>query len=1305
MTKVLVIDKPDGAIGIPLDSMPPGGDPGQAVIRLPDGKIGWGDVASPVINLPPTLENWSPVDQAISAAQAWAMRESLQSSINGRLSSVNRDATLTGDGTALLPLGVEGGINALVPTSGTTNHVLTKTDGGREWRVLPTVREVPANGTINHILVGPNNWSEAGTNSFLFRGATGNLGWTSRVAVTTTDPTHALNTNFVLRGGATAGSWSWSQLSLVVGDVTGLQGALDNKQNRIPAGADHVVIAPATLGGEATVRARSEFVQTTGAQTIDGVKTFNSLPILQNAGTLANNNNAASQAQVYAVQGMVTNLADSTQTGITGVATNPPVLLSPPATGEQPATRPFADFVLTSGNQDIGGRKTITDTTEGLWFTDQNSTIRRTASATLQIRGTTAVNIDSVLLQPVRDNADLGGTASATLNRWRHLRLRTDGSIDFATGGTITRPAENVIRTTATAAVEISSPVFRPTAANTTDLGADVDVHQFRDLYLSRNAIVPTAPTVGSHLTNKTYVDGIRDTINNNKQNNLPWNANRSVVIGATSATGQPTLRLESEFVQTTDVNQRILGKKTFGPETAALAGTVASLNLAPRAANPTTVADGDLWVMNTAAAEHPNGFRVRINGEIRHIITNTQAQTITGDKTFTTGNLILGAANAAVGDTPRLRLIPRDNVPTDNATARPNGSIWATSDASTVAADLRNGLFIRLNGVNRRVLFREEVIDADPTLDGWNVSDRPISARQAWAMRQAILGESLSNVTEGTGITVTTPSAGIRQVAINRTTVDGWYLNVAGSNLTSRSNAVANTPTQVASEAQVFNLNRVTNATYDSATHILTLNRQGLSDVAINLVTASFVESITYDPVTKLLRFVTRGTPPNNIVEVPLNEFVDIYTGGANSQISVSVNSTTNVITATLVNGGVIQDHLSQALRDRLDGFVTLGTPDQVIGNGTTNATVGRKTFGRADHASSVKPVLNLPHRSVPDAAVLVNGDVWTQTENTTAGLMVRLGGASRTVMTLQSQQIVAGAKEFTGANTVTGTGAITFGAAADAGRAQLRLAQRTNAADPTGVVDGDIWLNANFLNARVNGATHQLMSVNTAQTVSAVKTFTAEPVLPSKSTLPATPSATSPATEAQVGAVSTAVGNIRQVPTQGTNRRVLIGLATDSSQWTAEANANQFLFGGTGGALGWTSRAAVTAPDPAAGIYVFNRHATVESSTWITREVVTAANPAATLGPYYFNKTSGTAGSWELRQWLRATTPTTPNTNYTLRRGDNDTTWSWQPAVSGVQHGTTTTRRSQEQLASHTNTVTIEGGATISNVRILGY
>ena len=74
--------------------------------------------------------------------------------------------------------------------------------------------------------------------------------------------------------------------------------------------------------------------------------------------------------------------------------------------------------------------------------------------------------------------------------------------------------------------------------------------------------------------------------------------------------------------------------------------------------------------------------------------------------------------------------------------------------------------------------------------------------------------------------------------------------------------------------------------------------------------------------------------------VYIDVNDLVDAYTGGTTSTITVAI-SETNEITATLVNGSIVQTHLSSELLTTLQS-TTITDPT----SSSTQATAGKKTI-----------------------------------------------------------------------------------------------------------------------------------------------------------------------------------------------------------------------------------------------------------------------------------------------------------------------------------------------------------------------
>jgi hypothetical protein len=122
-----------------------------------------------------------------------------------------------------------------------------------------------------------------------------------------------------------------------------------------------------------------------------------------------------------------------------------------------------------------------------------------------------------------------------------------------------------------------------------------------------------------------------------------------------------------------------------------------------------------------------------------------------------------------------------------------------------------------------------------------------------------------------------------------------------------------------------------------------------------------------------------------------------------------------------------------------------------------TGNQTIaGKKSFGSTNDAATVGAGFALPHRTIP--GTIADGDIWT----TTAGLFIRVNGATQTLVNCETAQTFTGKK--------------TFGAAADtaATAPQLNLPHRTNS--PTSLVNGDLWTTAAGLFARINGESQNL-------------------------------------------------------------------------------------------------------------------------------------------------------------------------------------------------------------------------------------
>lgn len=74
--------------------------------------------------------------------------------------------------------------------------------------------------------------------------------------------------------------------------------------------------------------------------------------------------------------------------------------------------------------------------------------------------------------------------------------------------------------------------------------------------------------------------------------------------------------------------------------------------------------------------------------------------------------------------------------------------------------------------------------------------------------------------------------------------------------------------------------------------------------------------------------------------VYIDVNDLVDAYTGGTTSTITVAISGT-NEITATLVNGSIVQAHLSRELLTTLQS-TTITNPT----SSSTQATAGEKTI-----------------------------------------------------------------------------------------------------------------------------------------------------------------------------------------------------------------------------------------------------------------------------------------------------------------------------------------------------------------------
>jgi hypothetical protein len=549
---------------------------------------------------------------------------------------------------------------------------------------------------------------------------------------------------------------------------------------------------------------------------------------------------------------------------------------------------------------------------------------------------------------------------------------------------------------------------------------------------------------------------------------------------------------------------------------------TNAGFNVPHATAAPTTPVNGDIWTTTS-------GLFVRINGATRQYVDLDGTQTINGTKTFSAASLTLGNATAAgtiaigsgatvsgstrtisigngsaAGSTNAINIGGGsgtstttlngttnftgpitgaiNNITLGNGTAASTFNLFtgATVSGSTKAVAIATG---GAAGSTTTVTIGNTT-GSTTTLQGTTngVTAAADTNSVALATTAFVVGQASSTTPAATGTAAVgtslkyaradhvhanpLPTGGTTGQVLSK--VDGTNYNVAWTTVSSGSYITSvSSPLAVASGNLTVDLSSYLTSATAASTY------QTISGMSSYLTTSA--AATTYYPLT--------GNPSGFLTSAPVTSVAG-RTGAitlANTDISglgtMATATAADYSTTTVANGlyyplssnpaGYLTSAPVTSVAGRT-GAVTLSNTD-ISGLGTMAtaaaadyALLAGSTFtGLVSTPASTTTTagLRLPHGTAPTSPV--NGDIWT----TTGNILWRRNGGTQTIPNQgTSNTFSAGAKQTVSHSSTT---------------AGLNVGPV--AGDPSSLANGDVWLNSttNALNARVNGATHQLNTI----------------------------------------------------------------------------------------------------------------------------------------------------------------------------------------------------------------------------------
>lgn len=100
-----------------------------------------------------------------------------------------------------------------------------------------------------------------------------------------------------------------------------------------------------------------------------------------------------------------------------------------------------------------------------------------------------------------------------------------------------------------------------------------------------------------------------------------------------------------------------------------------------------------------------------------------------------------------------------------------------------------------------------------------------------------------------------------------------------------------------------------VTNVTFDETTGLFTISYTDGTTSTIDTKLEKVVVNFTYDQVNQnLVLTLDDGTTYN----IPMSAFINVYEGSNGAMITISIDSATNVISATIVDGSITESKLN---------------------------------------------------------------------------------------------------------------------------------------------------------------------------------------------------------------------------------------------------------------------------------------------------------------------------------------------------------------------------------------------------------
>ena len=570
------------------------------------------------------------------------------------------------------------------------------------------------------------------------------------------------------------------------------------------------------------------------------------------------------------------------------------------------------------------------------------------------------------------------------------------------------------------------------------------------------------------------------------------------------------------------------LSGATFTGLVSTLAPTTATAGLRlPHGSAPTTPVNGDLFTTTS-------GLFARINGSTRQYVDLDGTQTINGAKTFSNASQTLGNSTAAgtinigtgVTVSGSLRTI---NIGTQSAAGSNNNinigggsgttavlingptTLGGTTNGVTVAADtnsvaLATTAFVvgqagsatplvdgtAAVGTSLRYARQDHVHPTDtsraatasPTFTGTPLSTTAAVdtnttqiATTAFVVGQAASAtpSALGTAAVGTSLRYARadhvhanplPTGGTTAQVLSK--VDGTNYNVQWTTVATGGGTWGSITGTLSSQTD---LQSALNAKLDSTTAASTY--QTISGMSFYLTTAA--AATTYYPLT--------GNPSGFLTSAPVTSVAGRTGAITLSNTDISGLGTMATATAADYSTTTVANGLYYPLTGNPSGFLTSAPVTSVAGrtgavtlSNTDISGLGTMaTAAAADYAllagatftgkvntpasTTTAAGLNLPHGTAPTTPV--NGDIWT----TTGNILWRRNGGTQTIPNQgTSNTFSAGAKQTVSHSSTT---------------AGLNIGPV--AGDPSSLANGDVWLNSttNALNARVNGASHQLNTV----------------------------------------------------------------------------------------------------------------------------------------------------------------------------------------------------------------------------------